>query len=170
VLPLYVVWIGARYGISGARLGLLTIVFSLAQSSSALGWGLLGDRVGYRLVLQGALGAWALGTGLLLLAPGIEAAYVTYALVGAGLGGFMLSGQNLVLEFGSERDRALRIATHNSSTELVGAVGFLAAGALADLVGFEIAFCGSLALQAAGVLVIARMRDPRRARLEAPAA
>jgi MFS family permease len=162
VLPLYVVWIGARYGISGARLGLLTIVFSLAQSASALGWGLLGDRVGYRRVLQGALLAWALGTGLLLLAPAIETAYVTYALVGAGLGGFMLSGQNLVLEFGSERDRALRIATHNSSTELVGAVGFLAAGALADLVGLESAFGASLALQAAAVVAIARMRDPRR--------
>ncbi len=162
VLPLYVVWIGVRYGQSGARLGLLTIVFSLAQSSCALGWGLLGDRLGYRLVFQGALLAWAAGTGLLLLAPGIETAYVTYALVGAGLGGFMLSAQNLVLEFGSERDRALRIATHSSATELVGSIGFLGAGAIADLIGFEVAFGASLALQAAAVLQVSRMRDPRR--------
>ncbi len=162
VLPLYVVWIGARYGISGARLGLLTIAFSLAQSSSALGWGLVGDRVGYRSVFQGSLGAWALGTLLLLVVPSVATAYVTYALVGAGLGGFMLSSQNLVLEFGSERDRALRIATHNSTTELAGSIGFLAAGVLADLVGFDAAFGASLALQAAAIAVNARMRDPRR--------
>ena len=86
---------------------------------------------------------------------------VTYALVGASLGGFMLAGSNLVLEFGTERERAMRIAAHNASTELVGMVGFLGAGILADDVSFRSAFLVSIALQALAILRVQVMRDPR---------
>jgi MFS family permease len=162
VLPLYVVYIAREFGVTGARLGLFTIAFSLAQSSSTLGWGYLGDRLGYKRVFQGSLACWLTGTALLLGATGLATATATYALVGAGLGGFMLAGSNLVLEFGSERERAMRIATHNASTELVGMVGFLGAGLTAEAVSFEVAFGASIALQALAILRIRAMRDPRR--------
>lgn len=162
VLPLYVVFIAREFGITGTRLGLFTIVFSLAQSSSTLGWGYLGDRLGYKRVFQASSACWLAGTSLLLVATSLWTATATYALVGAGLGGFMLAGSNLVLEFGSERERAMRIATHNSSTELVGMAGFLGAGLLAELVSFQAAFTASIALQAAAIVRIRAMRDPRR--------
>jgi len=163
VLPLYIVWIERSFGVTGTRLGSLTILFSLAQSSSTLGWGFLGDRAGYRIVFAASTASWLLGTGLLLVAPSLAAAYVTYALVGAGLGGFMISGSNLVLELGSERERAMRIATSNASTELVGMVGFLGAGALADGLGFAAAFAVSILLQGLAIVRILALRDPRHA-------
>jgi MFS family permease len=162
VLPLYVVFIAREFGITGARLGLFTIVFSLAQSSSTLGWGYVGDRMGYKRVFQASSACWLAGTALLLVATQLWTATATYALVGAGLGGFMLAGSNLVLEFGSERERAMRIATHNASTELVGMVGFLGAGLLADGVSLRAAFVASILLQALAILRIRAMRDPRR--------
>lgn len=164
VLPLYVVFIARQYGISGGQLGGFTVLFSLAQSASTLGWGWLGDRTGYKPVFQLSTACSLAGTGLLLLTSDLWTASLTYALVGAGLGGFQLSGTNLVLEFGSERERAMRIAALNASTELVGTIGFLGAGVLADLVSFPSAFAASIALQALAIWRIEAMRDPRRIR------
>jgi MFS family permease len=95
---------------------------------------------------------------------------VTYALVGAGVGGFILAGSNLVLEFGTERERAMRIATHNASTELAGMVGFLTAGLLADGVSFRSAFLVSIALQALAIARVGGMSDPRARRRAPPVA
>jgi MFS family permease len=164
VLPLYIVWIGSRFELTGARLGAFTMLFAIAQSTSTLGWGLLGDRTGYKSVFALSSGAWLSGSALFLFAPSLWTAYVTYALVGSGLGGFMIAGQNLVLELGGERERAMRIATHNSFTELAGVVGFLGAGVLADAVSFAASFGTSILLQALAIAAIARMREPRRLR------
>ena len=161
VLPLYIVWIGREFGMTGARLGTFTIVFSIAQSGSTLGWGWLGDRSGYKRVFQLSNVFGLAGTSLLLVSSSVWMASFTYALVGAGLGGFMLAGSNLVLEFGTERERAMRIAAHNASTELVGMLGFLAAGLLADSVSFRSAFLASIVLQALAILRVRGMKDPR---------
>ena len=161
VLPLYIVWIGREFGMTGARLGTFTVMFTLAQSGSTMGWGWLGDRGGYKRVFQLSTLCWLAGTALLLISPSVWLASLTYALVGAGVGGFILAGSNLVLEFGTERERAMRIATHNSSTELAGMLGFLGAGLLADGVSFRSAFLVSIGLQALAIVRMWGMRDPR---------
>jgi MFS family permease len=170
VLPLYIVWIGREFGMTGTRLGTFTVIFSLAQSGSTLGWGWLGDRGGYKRVFQLSNLCWLAGTALLLMSPSVWLASVTYALVGAGVGGFILAGSNLVLEFGTERERAMRIATHNASTELAGMVGFLTAGLLADGVSFRSAFLVSIALQALAIARVGGMSDPRARRRAPPVA
>jgi len=164
VLPLYIVWIGRTFGMTGARLGTFTVVFAIAQSSSTLAWGWIGDRSGYKRVFQLSNLLGLAGTALLLVSSSVWLASLTYALVGASLGGFMLAGSNLVLEFGTERERAMRIATHNASTELLGMIGFLGAGLLADGVSFRSAFLASIALQALAILRVQAMTDPRAAR------
>ena len=167
VLPLYIVWITREHGMSGSRLAWLTVMFSIAQSASTMGWGYLGDRRGYKGVFILSSLCSLLGTFALLVISGLWVSYLTYALIGAGLGGFMIAGSNLVLEFGSERERAMRIATHNASTELVGMVCFLGAGAIADLVSVEVAFVTSIALHALSIVGVLGMREPRRRGLPA---
>jgi len=161
VLPLYIVWIGREFGMTGARLGTFTVIYSLAQSSSTLGWGWLGDHGGYKRVFQLSNLCGLAGTALLLASPSVWLASLTYALVGAGVGGFMLAGSNLVLEFGTERERAMHIAAHNASTEFAGMLGFFAAGWLADGISFRSAFLVSIGLQALAVVRLSGMRDPR---------
>jgi len=160
-LPLYVVWFERQFGITGTQLGTLTVLFSLAQSGATLAWGHIGDRRGYRQVFLLSTAAWLAGTGLLLLSPTVTSAFVTYGLVGAGLGGFMIAGQNLVLEFGTESDRAMRIATHNTTTEMFGMAGFLSAGLLADAISLETAFAASMGLQLLAIAAGFAMREPR---------
>jgi MFS family permease len=163
-LPLYVVYVGEQFGLSGARLAGLTIFFTVAQSGLGLLWGIVADRRGYRSVFAGALGCWAAGTLLLLVSSRIELAYVVFLLVGTGVGGFMIASQNLVLEFGGEGNLPMRIATSNSLSELVGMLAFLAAGFAADLVPMQWVFAASAALHGLAILQIRRIRDPRAAR------
>jgi MFS family permease len=159
-LPFYVILIGERFGLSGPRLGALTIAFTVAQSVSGIAWGPVGDRAGFRTVFVGALLAWIAGTSLLAV-PAFDAMYAVFVLVGAGLGGFMLASQNLVLEFGTARDRPLRIATANSLSELVGMLGFLGAGLLADAAPLYLLFVIATALQLCALAAIRAVAEPR---------
>ena len=165
VLPFYVIAIGQLFGVSGRRLAAFTIAYTIAQSGSALAWGLLGDRRGYRLVFLSALGCWILGSALIVLMPSVTTAYLVFALVATGVSGTLMAGQNLVLEFGRERDRAMRIAATNSVSEASGMIGFLLAGAIAELVSLQWLFVGSALLQAIVMLLLLRVQDPRHRRL-----
>jgi MFS family permease len=161
-MPMYILFIGRELSISGEQLGLYSATFFVANSFSGLGWGLLADRIGFKGVFQAALLTWAAGSALIILAPVSTLAYAgIYVLVGAGVSGFMLAGQNLVLEFGTQRDRPMRIAISNSGSEFVGTFGFLAAGLLADLATLELVFVLSIACQLGAILLMRRVREPR---------
>ncbi len=166
-MPLYVAYVAGRFGVSGQTLFILTTIFGVAQGASGLIWGPLADRRGFKTIFVAALVTWMLGTLLLLAAARIEVAYLVFGLLGAGLNGFMLGGTNLVLEFGSERDRPLRIATSNSISELVGAIGFAGAALMVWLASLEAVFLTSVGLQLVAVLLMRRVEEPRR-RLGAP--
>jgi MFS family permease len=166
-LPLYTPFLAMKFGMTGLRLAGLTMFFAVAQGASGLVWGPLADRRGFKAVFTASLACWAAATLLLVVTPGLELAYPIFALIGAGLGGFMLAGTSLVLEFGDFGDRAMRIATSNSFSELTGVAGFLAAGFAADAIGFETVFVASAALQGLALLFMRRVREPR-VRIEPP--
>lgn len=82
--------------------------------------------------------------------------------LGAGQGGFMMSSQNLVLEFGSRGNLPMRIAVANSASELLGGLGTLAGGVLASAASMVAVFWAGIAFQAAAVVwVTLFVRDPR---------
>jgi MFS family permease len=166
-LPFYILFIGQRFEVTGTHLAALTIVFSTAQSAGDLMWGTLADRSGYRSVFIFSVVGWMLGSLLVLAAPTLIMAYPVFVLVGAGLGGFQMSTQNLVLEFGDPQDQALRIATSSSLAEAVGLVGFVAAGAAADLLPLAWVFVASLVLHLSSILTMRGVTDPRTRRPDA---
>jgi MFS family permease len=159
-LPFYVIFVGIRFGLSGQRLAALTVAFIVAQSASSLMWGFIADRTGFRWTFVMGLLTWIAGTALLTV-PSIEAMYGVFLLVGTGLGGFMLSSQNIVLEFGTALDRPMRIATANSLSELVGMVGFLGAGFLADAAPLWAVFVSATVLQLSALAVVRNVTEPR---------
>ena len=161
-LPFYIVLVSERFGVSGARLAALTVVFVAAQSVSALVWGLLGDRSGFRAVFVLALGTWIVGSLIVLWAPVFPVAYVVFLLVGAGLSGVLLASQNLVLEFGRERDRPMRIAATHSLSEAAAVAGFLGAGLISQIAPIESVFLISIVLHLLALRRLIRTVDPRR--------
>ena len=123
--------LGFALELSGQQLGALTVAFVLAQGLLNLGYGLIADRRGFRVSFLLGLAVWIAAALMLLTADGFGQVLVGFVGLGAGVGGFMMSGQNLVLEFGSRANLPMRIAVANSASELVGVVAPILGGVLA---------------------------------------
>lgn len=162
-MPYYLLYAGQRIAISGTELGLLTAAFGVAQSGGDLLWGTVADRRGFRSILLASLALWAAATTALLWVGSLPELVAVFAALAAGQGGFLLSSQNLVLEFGRRAALPMRIAVANSAAELVGAVGPVVAGLmLAAGMSYPTLFWIAIAVKLAALgLVIARVREPR---------
>jgi MFS family permease len=163
-VPFYVLYAATKMQIGGTRLGMLTLAFVLAQSGVNLLWGWIADRGGFRRVFLLAESLWIASAGLLLATSDYRMLLGVMAGLGAGVGGFMMASQNLVLEFGGRRDLPLRIAVANASSELVGAVGPLVAGGLAAVANYPAVFGTSIVFQLAALVVMAVWVDEPRHR------
>jgi MFS family permease len=162
-VPFYVIYAGTRIELTGRVLGDLTLAFVAAQGATNLLWGAIADRRGFRVVFLCSICLWILSALLLMGSHSHGALVAVMVGLGAGIGGFMMSSQNLVLEFGSRENLPMRIAVANSASELMGAVGPLLAGALAFLHSYVAVFWTAIGFQVAAVIWVGLfIPDPRR--------
>ncbi len=161
-VPFYFVYAGREIGISGHSLAVLTPAFLLANSTTNLLWGWIADRTGFRFVFLVSLGLWILAVVLLMASTELVGFAIAFFGLGAGLGGFMMSAQNMVLEFGAREDLPLRIAVANSASELVGAIGPLLGAAIAFVWSHEALFVVAILFQLTAIgVVMAFVEEPR---------
>jgi len=162
-IPFYFVYADrALGGNTPENLAILTPCFLLAQSVINLPWGWMADRTGFRLVFLASIGLWAASAVLLMLSSGMLGFAVAFFGIGAAFGGFMMSAQNMVLEFGQREDLPLRIAVANSSSELIGAIGPLLGAAILLAFPHEVLFSTAIAFQVlGGLLVVLYVEEPR---------
>lgn len=162
-VPFYFVYADrALGGQTAANLAILTPCFLLANSTINLPWGWIADRTGFRLVFLASIGTWVASAGLLMASTGILGFAIAFFGIGAGLGGFMMSAQNMVLEFGQREDLPLRIAVANSSSELIGAIGPLLGAAILLAFPHEVLFGTAIGFQlVAAAMVIFYVDEPR---------
>ncbi|MDJ0864879.1 MAG: MFS transporter [Myxococcota bacterium] len=161
-LPFCVLFADERLGVSGAQLGQLTVAVVLGMSVPNPIWGWAADRFGFRSTLVSSLLLWIAAPLVLMQAESFGVLLAVFGALGAGQGGFMLSAQNLVLEFGMREDLPLRIAAANSASELVGTVAPLLGGGLAALWGYEVVFWSAVAAQSLALMVtVLGVSEPR---------
>jgi len=98
---------------------------------------------------------WIFSTLLLFFGGDIYILVLVFAGLGAGLGGFQISSQNMVLEFGGRQDLPMRIAISNAGNSLMMGAGPLMGGFVAIWWSYTAVFwcaivfmCISLALMA----------------------
>ena len=161
-LPFYILTLGQKVELTGTQIAGFTIAFTLAQGVAGLTWGVLADRRGFRNVFILALLSWIAGGVAVAGWNRVEVGYLVFIAIGAGLAGLMLAGQNMVLEFGTEMERPMLIATSNTLSEAVGMLGFMGAGVLAELTSPQIAVLSATALQVLAVSLLMGIDDPRR--------
>lgn len=162
-VPFYILYVDEVVGLTGTTLGTLSTAFLAAQSTTNLLWGWIADRTGFRLILILALVCWILSAVLLMNSSALPGFVVAFFGIGAGLGGFMLASQNLVLEFGLREDLPMRIAVANSASELVGALGPLLGGMIASVWSVLAVFWVGTGFQIVAVLVVLLfVPEPRR--------
>lgn len=172
--PFYILYAGHSMPLNGANLGLLSLAFLGADTVTNLGWGLTGDRLGFRVTFAVALGVWIAGTVLLMSAPmlmagrgeglqGVEGLILAaFFLLGAAQSGFLMSSQTLVLEFGSRDDIPMRLALTTTAQGAMNTIGPLAGGAVSAALGYEALFGVSLALLATALAVLLLLvEEPR---------
>jgi len=168
-MPFYIVYANAKLGLSGGQLGQLTAVWVLAQGLLNLGYGLVADRRGFRTTFLIAMLVWMGAAVLLLRAGDFFDLLVAFVGLGAGLGGFMMSSQNLVLEFGSRQNLPMRIAVANSASEAVGIMAPLLGGVLAASVGHPALIGVAIAAKGLAFAVVLLWVDEPRHRDDQPA-
>lgn len=160
--PFYIVFARDTIGLSGTTIGILSTAFVAANSVSNLGWGVMADRTGYRAVFVYTLVLWIASVTAMMVSDSLTGFTLAFVGIGAGMGGFQMAAQNMVLEFGSRADLPVRIAVANSAQEAVGAVGPLLGGLLAAFFSLDILFGLAIGFQIAAIaLVLSRVDEPR---------
>ncbi len=164
-VPFYFLYAGNVIGITGASLAILTPCFLLSNSGTNLIWGWIADRTGFRVVFLAALGVWILSAVTLMASTDMLGFATAFVGLGAGIGGFMMSAQNIVLEFGTREDLPIRIAVANSAAELVGSVGPILGAGISMLWSYEALFWVAIAFKLASIAVVfLYVEEPRRRR------
>jgi MFS family permease len=175
--PFYILYAGHSMALDGKNLGLVSLAFLGADTVTNMGWGLAGDRFGFRSTFIVSLGVWIAATALLIAAPaipGLHWAHVGPALdakdlifmaffgLGAAQSGFMMSSQTMVLEFGARDDIAMRLALTSTAQGLMSSIGPLAGGVIAATLGYGVLFGVSIGfLVAALIVLVALVEEPR---------
>ena len=173
--PFYILYAGHSMALDGKNLGTVTLIFLGADTVTNMGWGLLGDRFGFRLAFALSLGVWLAGTALLMAAPsmtgfhlaslplGVHALiFIAFFGLGAAQSGFLMSSQTMVLEFGVRDDMAMRLALTTTAQGAMSAIGPLAGGVIARFFGYEVLFGVSIGfLLVALVVLLTLVEEPR---------
>jgi MFS family permease len=172
-VPFYILYVGDVIGVmneagrsipSGEMIGVLSTAFILANSATNVGWGVIGDRTGFRLVFLISLAVWVAGAAAILFATDLFGFTLCFIAVGAGMGGFQMAAQNMALEFGSRADLPVRIAVANSAQEFVGFIGPLLGGAIAVAFSKQSVFVIAIAFQISSILMVMLFVDEPRQR------
>lgn len=150
-VPFYIIYAGQRLDVSGqgidlsgATIGILSVTFLLSQTVTNLLWGFIADHAGNRLGYILSVSTWLLATVALFGANDMVSLAMVFAGLGAGLGGFQITSQNLVMEFGPRHDLPMRIAVSNTGLSLMMALGPLLGGLVA--LGYDLTIIFAMAI------------------------
>ena len=161
-LPYFVVFARESLDEPPAHIGLYVGAIAFGQAVSGLGWGLLGDRHGYRLVLIGAA-----ATTLLSVAASLGASSwspllaATFFFAGTGLRGADLGTRNYLFEITSAHLVPTCMALKNTLTAPT-LLFPLMGGVIVEELGYRSLFLLCLALLAATLVFALAMPEPRK--------
>ena len=143
--------------------GVFTTMLLVGQVAGNLVFGWLADRMGHRLVLAAGTAAMVAANLMALAAPSVDLLRVAFILTGVYDAAVLVSGLNILLELAPAADEGpTYIGLGRTAVAPIAFAAPLAAGFLADAVGFEAVFAVAavFSLVALGLL-IGRVRDPR---------
>jgi MFS family permease len=151
------------------QVGIFTTLLLAGQVIGNVGLGWLADRAGHRLVLVLGVGALAAGNLLALQAASPETLGPVFVLSGIHFAAIHVSARTILLELAAdEGERPTYVGLANTALAPLNFVAPLAAGVIADRLGFALVFALAAAFGAAGVgLLLGRVREPRWARQRA---
>lgn len=159
----FIIYGDQRFGLDGAMIGLLTATLVASQAVMSLVWGVVGDRMGHKVVLTSAAFLLALAALSTLLAPSQTWLVLSFAFLGASSSGDAVSGLNIILEFAAEEDRPTYIGLTNTLLAPAIVLAPILGGWLATILGFQTLLSMAATIAVTGGLLLALwVREPRR--------
>jgi MFS family permease len=163
-VPFYVIFAGHIMPLTGANIGLESLVLMEGDSLSNIVWGVIGDRFGFRRSFIGAMALWIAATVALLAAGSPALVLVAFAGLGAAQAGFQMSSQTMVLEFGSLQDMPMRLGLSQTAQGFMNFFGPLVGGVIAVVAGYRSLFYVSLGFEAIALALLVFIVDEPRYR------
>lgn len=165
--PFFILHAGQKLGMDGAVIGSLALCYLGADTLANLVWGHMGDRMGYRATLIGAILTWMGAIILLIAVDASWAAHVGFCGLGVASAGYLMGQQTMVLEFGTRQQAAMRLGLSTTLEGAVAAIGPLLGGLIAALAGYVPLFATAVCFLAVALtLLVFRVREPRLRRTE----
>lgn len=168
--PFLTVYAASRFHLPASYVGLFAISVVVGQSVANLGWGLLGDRLGYKAVLLGAATLGILVLFLALSATGPSLFFLVFGLSGAVLSGNLIGNVNMVIEYSPVGETPIYSGLFNGIQAPSVALAPLLAGLLLRWWEYHQLFLVGLALYVVGFAAMALTPDPRHRRASLPEA
>ena len=126
-------------------------------------WGSLGDKRGYKRVIEISNLILILGIGSLLLVNTLWALYLVFAVMSFAHSGEYIADQNFAMEFGSERDRPTYIGMSKTLTGPFFLLAPIIGGSLVQFWGYDSMFLAALILAIIAFMIIKFLvQDPRK--------
>jgi len=126
-------------------------------------WGSLGDRSGYKRVIEISNLILIAGIGSLLLVDTLWALYLVFAMMSIAHSGEYIADQNFAMEFGSEQDRPTYIGMSKTLTGPFFLLAPIIGGSLIQFRGYNSMFLAALILAVFAFAIIKYLvKDPRK--------
>ena len=139
---------------------------AIMLSSEIIGfgiWGSLGDKRGYKRVIEISNLILILGIGSLLLVKTLWALYLVFAVMSFAHSGEYIADQNFAMEFGTEKNRPTYIGMSKTLTGPFFLLAPIIGGSLVQFWGYDSMFLAALILAIIAFLIIKFLvRDPRK--------
>lgn len=126
-------------------------------------WGNLGDKAGYKRVIEFCSFLSIIGLFSILFVGSVWGLFIVFGILSFAHSGEYLSDQNFAMEFGSEKDRPTYIGMSGTLTGPFFLVASIVGGSIIQLWGYKSMFLAALILAVFAFAIIKYLvKDPRK--------
>ncbi|MBN1396725.1 MAG: MFS transporter [Bacteroidetes bacterium] len=149
-----------RFDLSASSVGIFTVVMIIGQILSGVMLGWIADAKGTRAALIICGTSLLCAIAIALFAPSVIWFYPVFIFLGVVIGGETFMRYNFAVECAQDGDRAMYVGVMNTWLAPVYLLSPLA-GWLSTEYGYNVIFWLSLVIGGTGLILLARMPDPR---------
>jgi len=145
-----------------SQIGIFTLSLLTGQTISSILWGYLGDKKGYKLIMELGILLTMLAILLAVLSSSIYLFYGVFFIFGWAFSASFISSMGIVLEFSTPEMRPTYIALANTIKAPFVSLSPLLGGFLADRIGFPFVFILTIFILLGGICYLALLvKEPR---------
>jgi len=145
-----------------SQIGAFTLLLLTGQTISSVLWGYLGDKKGYKLVMEAGILLTILAILLAIFSSSIYLFYGVFFIFGWAFSASFISGMGIVLEFSPPELRPTYIALSNTVKAPFMSLSPLLGGFLADKISFSFVFILTIFILLGGILYLSLLvKEPR---------